>query len=181
MYCAESAPNPLGNQPRGNPKTRCIPVIPESLFSRSKVVSGMNEKNGYSCPPRLSSPRKSPKRGYEKYELYCDESDILAPRAIEAYVPACTESCDEVYVQPWTRVEPHVECHIPTYLGSRSIVDHLGFSTDSSSGDVRGMANNAYTNSAIEFRTTMQESLMRRRNAELAHQRLYPISTAQRL
>jgi len=53
-------------------------------------------------------------------------------------------------------------------------------STDNGN-EYRRLANNAFTDSTILFRTEMQERLMRKRNAELWQQRLAPISTLQRL
>ena len=43
--------------------------------------------------------------------------------------------------------------------------------------EYRQLANNAFTDSTIQFRTEMQERLMRKRNAELWQQRAFPIST----
>lgn len=45
----------------------------------------------------------------------------------------------------------------------------------------RQLANNAFTDSAITFRTEMQERLMRKRNAEMWQERAMPKSTQQRL
>jgi hypothetical protein len=45
----------------------------------------------------------------------------------------------------------------------------------------RQLANNAFTDSAITFRTELQERLMRKRNAELWQRRVAPISTMGRL
>lgn len=51
-----------------------------------------------------------------------------------------------------------------------------------SEGDeYRQLANNAFTDSALTFRTELQERLMRKRNAELWQRRVAPISTMGRL
>ncbi len=47
--------------------------------------------------------------------------------------------------------------------------------------EFRQMANNAFTDSAITFRTDLQERLMRKRNAELWQRRVAPISTMGRV
>ena len=49
--------------------------------------------------------------------------------------------------------------------------------TPCDNGNFRSLANNAFTDSAILFRTEMQERLMRKRNAELWQRRAFPIST----
>jgi hypothetical protein len=42
---------------------------------------------------------------------------------------------------------------------------------------IRDLANDAFTRSAIQFRTDMSERLMRKRNSEMWQQRQAPIST----
>jgi len=53
--------------------------------------------------------------------------------------------------------------------------------TQSEGDEYRQLANNAFTDSAITFRTELQERLMRKRNAELWQLRVAPISTMARL
>lgn len=53
--------------------------------------------------------------------------------------------------------------------------------TQSENNEYKQLANNAFTDSTITFRTEMQERLMRKRNAELWQRRVAPISTMGRL
>jgi hypothetical protein len=53
----------------------------------------------------------------------------------------------------------------------------LGKNSELCCGNFRSLANNAFTDSSILFRTEMQERLMRKRNAELWQRRAFPIST----
>lgn len=53
--------------------------------------------------------------------------------------------------------------------------------SQSDGDEYRQLANNAFTDSAIAFRTELQERLMRKRNAELWQRRVAPISTMGRL
>jgi len=53
--------------------------------------------------------------------------------------------------------------------------------SQSEGDEYRQLANNAFTDSALTFRTEMQERLMRKRNAELWQRRVAPISTMGRL
>jgi hypothetical protein len=46
--------------------------------------------------------------------------------------------------------------------------------------EYRQLANNAFTDSTILFRTELQERLMRKRNAEMWQRRAFPISTMNR-
>ena len=54
-------------------------------------------------------------------------------------------------------------------------------SLGSEGDEYRQLANNAFTDSALTFRTELQERLMRKRNAELWQRRVAPISTMGRL
>jgi hypothetical protein len=53
--------------------------------------------------------------------------------------------------------------------------------SESDYSEHRQLANNAFTDSTITFRTEMQERLMRKRNAEMWQRRVAPISTMGRL
>lgn len=53
--------------------------------------------------------------------------------------------------------------------------------SQSEGDEYRQLANNAFTDSALTFRTELQERLMRKRNAELWQRRVAPISTMGRL
>lgn len=53
--------------------------------------------------------------------------------------------------------------------------------SQSEGDEYRQLANNAFTDSALAFRTELQERLMRKRNAELWQRRVAPISTMGRL
>ena len=75
---------------------------------------------------------------------------------------------------------------MPNYV-TRSKVDVFPWANtygpdNMSEGDeYRQLANNAFTDSALTFRTELQERLMRKRNAELWQRRVAPISTMGRL
>lgn len=78
---------------------------------------------------------------------------------------------------------------MPNYI-TRSKVDTFPWAdtygpdkimSESDYSEHRQLANNAFTDSAITFRTEMQERLMRKRNAELVQRRVAPISTMGRL
>jgi hypothetical protein len=78
---------------------------------------------------------------------------------------------------------------MPNYI-VRSNIDHLPFADQYGEipcGDefgnkynsrIRELANDAFTRSALEFRTSMSESLMRKRNSEMWQTRQAPISTS---
>jgi hypothetical protein len=52
-----------------------------------------------------------------------------------------------------------------------------GPDVEKDSDEYRQLANNAFTDSTILFRTELQERLMRKRNAEMWQRRAFPIST----
>jgi len=65
-------------------------------------------------------------------------------------------------------------------ITSRSKVDVFPWA-DTNPENYRQLANNSFTDATIQFRTEMQESLMRKRNAELWQRRQFPISTMNNL
>lgn len=100
---------------------------------------------------------------------------------------------DRAYVEPMTGQTRFFyrdvdAVKMPNYI-TRSKIDNLPWAPTygpdvppiQAYAEHRQMANNAFHDSSLQFRTEMQERLMRKRNAELWQRRLAPISTNQQI
>jgi hypothetical protein len=109
------------------------------------------------------------------------ESDIYDPR-FTGYGTSYREYIDDVTGQPRFFYDDVDAVRMPGYI-VRSNIDNQPFADQygpdrEQTNDVRSLANDAFANSTIQFRTGLQESLMRKVNSEKWQQRMYPISTA---
>lgn len=99
---------------------------------------------------------------------------------------------DRMYIEPMTGQARFFYRDIdavkmPNYI-TRNKIDNLPWAPTygpdvpmQGYGEHRQLANNAYHDSALVFRTEMQERLMRKRNAEMWQRRVAPIYTGQQL
>lgn len=133
---------------------------------------------GSQRPPLIEQPNKT--------DLSQNYSNIYDPR-FTGY-----GSSDRTYVDPMTG-QPRFfysdvdSIKMPNYI-TRNNIDNLPwaptYGPDRPIGgymEHRQMANNAYHDSAVMFRTEMQERLMRKRNAEMWQRRVAPIYTGQQI
>jgi hypothetical protein len=98
-----------------------------------------------------------------------------------AIIEPCVDQCFDNF---WTDYDRKPECSrrsvVPSYI-VRSNIDHLPFAnhighenTFIPGDELRLLANDAFTHSTIQFRTDLQESLMRKRNSEMWQIRVAP-------
>jgi hypothetical protein len=115
-----------------------------------------------------------------------DYSNVYDPR-FTGYGTSYRSYTDKLTGRPKYFYDDIDAITMPNYI-TRSKVDIFpwgntyGSDTKSIEGDeLRQLANNAFHDSTILFRTELQERLMRKRNAELWQRRVAPISTMGRL
>jgi hypothetical protein len=117
-----------------------------------------------------------------------NESNIYDPR-FSGYGTSYRSYIDDTTGQPRFYYKDVDAVRMPNYV-TRSHIDHLPFADtygpipDGNSmgnkynSNIRTMVHDAFTNSAIEHRTDIQQSAMRKINATKWQQRLAPISTS---
>jgi len=117
-----------------------------------------------------------------------DHSNVYDPR-FTGYGTSYRSYTDKLTGRPKFFYDDVDAIMMPNYV-TRSKVDVFPWANtygpdkmmSASEGDeYRQLANNAFTYSALTFRTELQERLMRKRNAELWQRRVAPISTMGRL
>jgi hypothetical protein len=117
---------------------------------------------------------------------YINDVHVYVPgRGFENEHAAIIEPCTDSYFDNvWIDYDRKPECSrksvVPSYI-VRSNIDHLPFAnhigyenTFIPGDELRLLANDAFTHSTIQFRTEMQESLMRKRNSEMWQIRAAP-------
>ena len=117
-----------------------------------------------------------------------DHANVYDPR-FTGYGTSYRSYTDQLTGRPKFFYDDVDAITMPNYV-TRSKVDVFPWANtygpdkmmSASDGDeYRQLANNAFTDSALTFRTELQERLMRKRNAELWQRRVAPISTMGRL
>ena len=117
-----------------------------------------------------------------------DHANVYDPR-FTGYGTSYRSYTDQLTGRPKFFYDDVDAITMPNYV-TRSKVDVFPWANtygpdkmmSASEGDeYRQLANNAFTDSALTFRTELQERLMRKRNAELWQRRVAPISTMGRL
>lgn len=117
-----------------------------------------------------------------------DHANVYDPR-FTGYGTSYRSYTDQLTGRPKFFYDDVDAITMPNYV-TRSKVDVFPWANtygpdkmmSSNEGDeYRQLANNAFTDSALAFRTELQERLMRKRNAELWQRRVAPISTMGRL
>lgn len=117
-----------------------------------------------------------------------DHANVYDPR-FTGYGTSYRSYTDQLTGRPKFFYDDVDAITMPNYV-TRSKVDVFPWANtygpdkmmSASDGDeYRQLANNAFTESALTFRTELQERLMRKRNAELWQRRVAPISTMGRL
>ena len=119
----------------------------------------------------------------EKKEIAQTESNIYDPR-FTGYGTGYRSYTDKLNGQPKFFYKDIDAITMPNYI-SRSNVDIFPWSSkygpdvdhSETNGEYRQLANNAFLDSALTFRTELQERLMRKRNAEMWQLRVAPIIT----
>jgi len=112
-----------------------------------------------------------------------DHSNVYDPR-FTGYGTSYRGYTDRLTGQPKFFYDDVDSITMPNYI-TRSKVDIFPWAktygpddmSDVSDGRHRQLANDAFTNSTLKFRTELQERLMRKRNAELWQRRVAPITT----
>lgn len=123
-----------------------------------------------------------------EHDIGQDHSNVYDPR-FTGYGTSYRSYVDQLTGRPKFFYDDVESITMPNYI-TRSKVDVFPWANtygpdkmmDQSQGnEYRQLANNAFTESALTFRTELQERLMRKRNAELWQRRVAPISTMGRL
>ena len=112
-------------------------------------------------------------------------SNVYDPR-FSGYGSSDRHYIDEMTGQPRFFYKDVEAVTNPNYIVRSKVdvypwADTYGPEKDTPMKDVRTLANDAFLNASIEFRTDLQQRWMRKRNAELWQQRLFPISKQQQL
>lgn len=117
-----------------------------------------------------------------------DNANVYDPR-FTGYGTSYRSYTDQLTGRPKFFYDDIDAITMPNYI-TRSKVDMFPWANTygpdkmmsaSDGNEYRQLANNAFTDSALAFRTELQERLMRKRNAELWQRRVAPISTMGRL
>jgi hypothetical protein len=138
------------------------------------------------CRDCIQIKTKYPNYHLPRRYIHDKELRVYVPgRGFENDYAAIIEPCmDSYFDNVWIDYDRKPECSrqsvVPSYI-VRSNIDHLPFAnhigyenTFIPGDEIRLLANDAFTHSTIQFRTEMQESLMRKRNSEMWQIRAAP-------
>jgi len=161
-------------------------TLQPGVYQKSTVGEPINSMVGVSYQQQFLPTVVQQSADEIKFTQVPDYSNVYDPR-FTGY-----GASDRVYIEPMTGQARFFygdvdAVRMPNYI-TRSKVDSLPWAPTYGPdvpmhgyGDHRQLANNAYHDSALVFRTEMQERLMRKRNAEMWQRRVAPIYTNQQL
>lgn len=180
-------------------------TIQPGVFQKSHIGEPIQSNIGISYTQEWGPTEVEETNGKIKYTMRDPKSTIITPKMKEEiigqnntniYDPRFTgygtsyrSYVDKLTGRPKFFYDDIDAVTMPNYI-TRSKVDVFPWANtygpdkmmSASEGDeYRQLANNAFTDSTITFRTELQERLMRKRNAELWQRRIAPISTMGRL
>jgi len=126
-----------------------------------------------------------PQKQEKVRNLSPSESNVYDPR-FSGYGTSYRSYTDPLLGQPKFYYDDVDAIRMPNYICRNNIdnqpfADHYGSFNEkgnSNHSNIRALANNAFLDSALTFRTGLQQSLMRKINAESWQQRKSPISTS---
>lgn len=180
-------------------------IIEPGVYTRSEVLETPNANIGISlAQPFEPVTYRKDKSGvlYTQHDPnliteviepnvdFCDDEptiyDVYDPRCV-GYGTSYRAYNNEFIGQPRFMYDDIDAVRMPNYL-SRNNIDHLSYADtygpmkpcesegNINTPDIRNMANQSFMNSTIQFRTELQERLMRKANNIAWQQRLAPIS-----
>jgi hypothetical protein len=176
-------------------------TLQPGIFQKSHIGEPIQSNIGISFTQQFGPTKITEKENKIKFTTFDPESVTVIPDMIEErvkqdhsniYDPRFTGYgtsyrgyTDKLTGQPKFFYDDVDSITMPNYI-TRSKVDIFPWAktygpddmiSDVSDGRHRKLANDAFTNSALKFRTELQERLMRKRNAELWQRRVAPITT----
>ena len=179
-------------------------TLQPGVFQKSHIGEPIQSNIGISYTQQWGPTEVQETNGMIKYTMH-DPKNIITPQTKEevidqdhanVYDPRFTgygtsyrSYTDQLTGRPKFFYDDVDAITMPNFV-TRSKVDLFPWANtygpdkmmSASEGDeYRQLANNAFTDSALTFRTELQERLMRKRNAELWQRRVAPISTMGRL
>lgn len=165
----------------GEPINSMIGISYQQQFMPTEVTEGNNfikytQQNSHTLPTNTNTDIIDTSRD----QTY---SNIYDPR-FSGYGDSQRTFIDRVTGQPRFFYDDINAIKMPNYI-TRNNVDIFPWATtygpdkplENNNCEIRQLANNAFHDSALIFRTEMQERLMRKRNAELWQERAFPKST----
>lgn len=187
--------NPVFNTFNSNLYTQ---NIGSSVYYKNEVNEPIGASIGISLTPQIGKTRlqHDPQLIYtegieqgqpiEPYTSGITESDIYDPR-FSGYGTSYRSYIDRTTGQPRFMYDDVNSVRMPNYLVRSKIdtqpaADHYGTIPVGNergnplTGNMHEIANQSYTDSVIEHRTSMMESLMRKRNSEMWQLRKAPLS-----
>ena len=180
-------------------------TLQPGVFQKSHIGEPINSNIGISYLQQWGPTEVQQTDDMIKYTMHDPKNTIITPQSVKepitqdhtnVYDPRFTgygtsyrSYVDKLTGRPKFFYDDVDAITMPNYI-TRSNVDVFPWAntygsdkmlTQSEGDEYRQLANNAFTDSAITFRTELQERLMRKRNAELWQLRVAPISTMARL
>jgi len=180
-------------------------TLQPGVFQKSHIGEPIQSNIGISYTQEWGPTEVQEEDGMIKYTMRDPKSVIMTPSVREepieqnnanVYDPRFTgygtsyrSYVDKLTGRPKFFYDDIDAVTMPNYI-TRSKVDVFPWAEkygpdkmmdESEYSEYRQLANNAFTDSALTFRTELQERLMRKRNAELWQRRVAPISTMGRL
>ena len=176
-----------------------IQTIQPGVYYEPEEIEPISSNIGISEARRQKIPLKKYDDGDVYYKEYNNNSrfnrefekrtvgpeDIYDPR-FTGYGTSYRSYYDDFVGQPRFYYDDVDAMRMPNYV-IRSKVDHLGFSDQYGpmndnycidNDEMREMVNQSFLDNSLSFRNDLQERLMRKRNAELAHIRQFPKRTS---
>lgn len=180
-------------------------IIQPGVYSRTQVNEPINSNIGISFQQQFEPLTKSideygniiyiehdpnsfvPKPKNSKINLNPTEYNVYDPR-FTGYGTGYRGYTDELLGQPKFYYDDVDAIRMPNYI-VRSNIDNQPFADsygpieygnqfgNDNTENIRELANNAFLENALDFRTDLQERLMRKNNANSWQQKMYPIQT----
>ena len=177
-------------------------IIQPGVYTRTEVNEPVNSNIGISFQQQFEPLTKSideygnityiehdpnlfiPKPKNYKKNINNTEYDVYDPR-FSGYGKENRGYNDDLLGQPKFYYEDINSIRMPNYI-VRSNIDNQPFSDSYGNNEnnygnktenIRELANNAFLENALDFRTDLQERLMRKNNARAWQQKMYPIQT----
>jgi hypothetical protein len=177
-------------------KNKFVQTIQPNVYTFNDVIEPVSSNIGISQVNEQQFVDKHFRNGNTYYNRYnqtkkhniaydpniVSQEDIYDPR-FTGYGTSYRSYFDEFIGQPKFYYDDIDAMRMPNYI-TRSNIDHLPFANQygpiqehSNRGNIRDMVEKSYMNNNINMRNDLQESLMRKRNAEMEYIRRAPRSS----